>query len=321
MHIYPVDGPDVRRAKALARGHTRSGKAELWTWNLPSTLAAAQVVKRNLKQIGLDVDIKGLPVRAYFREVAAPGASVDIALGVWIPDYVDPSQYIDPLFDGRYIGEVNIAHFNSPKYNGMIRRAARLQGDARYRAYGQLDVQLTRDAAPMAAVAVETDAVLVSGRVGCVLVRPGLRFEPDGRLPQVAGSGGTCTVTQTRPSPTAIPDGGVPDLDLLHDVAADRIDTRDGSAFGRHPDGAVPVRHRGLSGATSIVSVEGNAASSRSIRVTVPSSLLATQIAFAPNAMAAGPCPTVIGGSDPSWNVAGLKRLTVWSALLATHRR
>ena len=73
--------------------------------------------------------------------------------------------------------------------------------------------------------------------------------------------------------------------------------------------------------ATSMVSVEGNAASSRLILVTVPSSLLATQIAFAPNAMAAGPCPTVIGGSDPSWNVAGLKRLTVWSSLLATHRR
>ena len=136
-------------------------------------LAAAQVVKRNLKQIGLDVDIKGLPPRAYFREAAAPGARVDIALGAWIPDYVDPSQYIDPLFDGRYIGEVNIARLNSPKYNAMIRSAARLQGDARYQAYGQLDVQLARDAAPMAAVAFETDAVLVSSRVGCVLLRPG----------------------------------------------------------------------------------------------------------------------------------------------------
>jgi ABC-type oligopeptide transport system substrate-binding subunit len=173
VRIYPVDGPDVRRANALARGHRRSGKAELWTWNVPGALAAAQVVKRNLKQIGLDVDIKGLPIRAYFREAAAPGASVDIALGGWIPDYVDPSQYINPLFDGRYIGEVNLARLNSPKYNAMIRRAARLQGDARYQAYGQLDVQLARDAAPMAAVAFETDGVLVSSRVGCVLVRPG----------------------------------------------------------------------------------------------------------------------------------------------------
>jgi ABC-type transport system substrate-binding protein len=173
VNIYPVDGPDVRRARALAQGHRRSGKAELWTFNLPGALAAAQVVKSNLKQIGLEVDIKGLPPRAYFREVAAAGARVDIAFGAWLPDYVDPSQYINPLFDGRHIGEVNVARFNSPKYNAMIRRAARLQGAARYQAYGQLDVQLARDAAPMAAVAFVTDAVLVSGRVGCALIRPG----------------------------------------------------------------------------------------------------------------------------------------------------
>jgi hypothetical protein len=43
-----------------------------------------------------------------------------------------------------------------------------LQGAARYRTYGQLDVRLARDAAPMAAVDVLNDATLVSKRVGCV---------------------------------------------------------------------------------------------------------------------------------------------------------
>ena len=28
-HLYPLDGPDLRKARALARGHTRSGKAVL----------------------------------------------------------------------------------------------------------------------------------------------------------------------------------------------------------------------------------------------------------------------------------------------------
>ena len=53
-----------------------------------------------------------------------------------------------------------------------MRRAGRLHGEQRYRAYGQLDVQLARDGVPMIAVAFDTDATLVSKRVGCILLRP-----------------------------------------------------------------------------------------------------------------------------------------------------
>lgn len=52
--------------------------------------------------------------------------------------------------------------------------AARLQGDARYRAYGQIDVQLARDAVPMVAVANDSEATLVSKRAGCIVLRPAL---------------------------------------------------------------------------------------------------------------------------------------------------
>lgn len=173
-HIYPLVRPDLRKARALARGQTRSGKAVLYTFDVPQTLAAAQVVKQNLKRIGLEVEIKGLPYQAYFRRLLMAGAPFDIAFTGWIADYVDPYQYANPLFDGRFVGETNLAHFNSPKYNHLMRRAARLQGDARYRAYGQLDVQLARDAAPMAAVAYDNQATLVSKRVGCIVLRPTL---------------------------------------------------------------------------------------------------------------------------------------------------
>jgi hypothetical protein len=53
-----------------------------------------------------------------------------------------------------------------------MRRAARLRGGPRYRAYGDLDVQLARDAAPMVGVEYVNAATLVSNRVGCVVVRP-----------------------------------------------------------------------------------------------------------------------------------------------------
>jgi peptide/nickel transport system substrate-binding protein len=176
-HIYPLDGPDLRTAKALARGHTRGGKTVLWTFDVPPQLAAAQILKQNLKQIGLEVEIKALPYQAYVRQAAAPGARFDVGFGGWSADYVDPYQYSNVLFDGRYIGANNVAHFNSPRFNALMRRAARLHGDQRYRAYGELDVQLARDAAPMLAVAYDSQPALVSKRVGCVLVRPGFGLD------------------------------------------------------------------------------------------------------------------------------------------------
>ena len=55
-----------------------------------------------------------------------------------------------------------------------MRSAARLQGAERYRAYGRLDVELSRDAAPRVPVFVQNQSTLVSARVGCVVLRPTL---------------------------------------------------------------------------------------------------------------------------------------------------
>ena len=55
-----------------------------------------------------------------------------------------------------------------------MRAAARLQGDARYRAYGKLDARLARDPAPLAALFFFNEMTLVSKRVGCVVLRPWL---------------------------------------------------------------------------------------------------------------------------------------------------
>jgi peptide/nickel transport system substrate-binding protein len=172
--IYRLEGPDVARARALARGNTRAGKLSLWTFDVPIPLAIAQIIKKNLKAIGLEVEVKGVPPQALFREMARPGAAYDMALGGWVPDYIDPFQYINPAMDGRYVGGANLSWFDSPRYNTSMRRAAGLQGEARYRAYGELDVQLAREAVPIVPIAFGNNIVFVSKRVGCVVLRPGL---------------------------------------------------------------------------------------------------------------------------------------------------
>ena len=172
--IYPLRRPDLRRARALARGHTRGGKAVLYTLDFPQTLVYARIVRRNLAKIGLDVQVKGLPQAAFFSRGYAPREPVDILFTPWTPDYIDPFSHLNVFFDSRFIGGSNGARFDSPGYDRLLRGAASLQGEARARAYGALDVQLARDAAPMVATAFMNEPTLVSARVGCVVLRPEL---------------------------------------------------------------------------------------------------------------------------------------------------
>jgi peptide/nickel transport system substrate-binding protein len=165
--IYPLARPDLRRARELARGHTRSGHAVLYTVDSPEQLEFAQSVSANLAQIGLVVEIKPIPHLAYFGRLGANGP-YDIGFQPWLPDYGDPVGVLNSLFDSRYIGTTNWGRFRSSTFDRLLRQAAKRAGRARYRAYGDLDVRLARDAAPSVAVDYLNDATLVSARVGCV---------------------------------------------------------------------------------------------------------------------------------------------------------
>lgn len=169
VHIYPLKG-DLKRARALARGRTREGKAVLYTITRAEDVAQAQILRKNLKAIGLDLEIKSPP--DLFGKFATPGEPFDIGRIRWF--FADPAQ-LNFAFDGRTIGRpgfLNFSYFNSPRYNRLLERASRLTGAARYEAYGQLDVQLSRDAAPAIPIAALNALSFVSTRVGCVVVNP-----------------------------------------------------------------------------------------------------------------------------------------------------
>lgn len=165
--IYPLHGPDLRRARALARGNMRSGVAVLYTVDAPPRLAAAQAVKRSLAKIGLEVRIRPVPLPAYFGRLGARG-EYDIGFRPWVPDFADPFSVLNINFDGRFVGDTNWARLDSPDVNRRLRRAASLSGAARYRAYAVLDARLARETAPMVAVEVLNDATFVSRRIGCI---------------------------------------------------------------------------------------------------------------------------------------------------------
>jgi peptide/nickel transport system substrate-binding protein len=173
--IYPLDHPNLAKAKALARGHTRTGNAALWIKDAPTDIAQAQIVQRDLTTIGIKVSIRKFPGPALFQKLFTPGSPYDMTFVGFGPDYFDPYAMLNVLFDGRLIGtpySFNLGYFNSPKYNTRLDRASRLTGSARYRAYGKLDIDLSRNEAPSVAYENESILTLVSKRAGCLVLNP-----------------------------------------------------------------------------------------------------------------------------------------------------
>jgi peptide/nickel transport system substrate-binding protein len=177
-HIYPLKRPDLTKARALARGRTRGGKAVLYVPNVRQALAQAPIVRDNLRAIGLDVEIMAFPFLVLVEKLRTPGEPFDIGWIGWLGRSLDPS--LSCYFHGREIGTeggCNLSYMNSPKYNRLLDRAERLgAGPARYRAFGQLDVDIMRNVAPVIVYSVDNRPTLVSSRVGCVVVNPEFDF-------------------------------------------------------------------------------------------------------------------------------------------------
>jgi ABC-type transport system substrate-binding protein len=173
-HIYPLKAPSLPKARSLAKGHTRSGRAVLYVPDNPVGQAQAQIMQYDLAKIGLKVDVQAFPAGVLFAKLATPGEPFDIGLIGWGTNSSDP-RFIATLFDGRTVGQPDsqdYSYFDSPKFDRLFDQASRLTGQARYRAYGNLDVQLSRDEAPAIPYAYDRTMNLVSARTGCAIFNP-----------------------------------------------------------------------------------------------------------------------------------------------------
>ena len=173
VHPYPLRHPDLKKAKALAGGHTRSGKAVWYACNDIGLgcLKVAETVQANLKAIGIDVEIKSFPYTVKAAKTATRGEPFDLVDDRFDVPWVDPSQYVKALLDGRTIratGNTDMSYFNSAHYNALIDGAERLSGRARSEAYGRLAADVAANADPMAAMWTRKNRLFVSSHVGCV---------------------------------------------------------------------------------------------------------------------------------------------------------
>jgi peptide/nickel transport system substrate-binding protein len=127
-------------------------------------------VQFNLKQIGIDVEIKLFDRVVQHEKTATRGEPFDLTLEGWGMDYPDPSNFINVLLDGRRIqadNNVNASYFNNATYNRRMDAAYKLAGQARLNAYGLLDRDIMKDQAPVAPYISTNARILTSNKVGC----------------------------------------------------------------------------------------------------------------------------------------------------------
>ena len=162
-NAYPSK-PNVLKARDLVRqAHAGGRTAVLYTCDAFPCPEQAQIVKTDLAKIRLRVQINRLPSAKLYAREQTPGEPFDLAWSGWITNYLDPQSMLTSLLDDSSVAPT----FNDPAYQRKLAKAARLSGPERYLAYGKLDLDLARNAAPLAAFDYQSSNDFFSARIGC----------------------------------------------------------------------------------------------------------------------------------------------------------
>ena len=154
---YPLVGVNnaaLTKARALANGNTRGGKAIFYAFSTAPGPAIAQVVQFNLKQIGIDVEIKQFTAPSSTRRSATRGEPFDIGherLGCGLPGPVQLHQRAagrpaDPGDEQRE----RVVLQRRRRTTRRWRPPRGCPATARLTAYGNLDNDIMRNQAPLA---------------------------------------------------------------------------------------------------------------------------------------------------------------------------
>jgi ABC-type transport system substrate-binding protein len=172
LNLYPLNGPDLPRARRIAgRVHAT---AIMYAPNLSPWREEAQIIRRDLKPLGIDVQVKEFPLGDFFTRISRRDEPFDLAVSGYSFATADPVQILAMFGSGtiRQPNTSNFSSFNDPAFNRKLKAAAKLSGAKRYRAASQLALELERDGAPAAAIAWNASRDFFSARIGCQVYQP-----------------------------------------------------------------------------------------------------------------------------------------------------
>jgi ABC-type oligopeptide transport system substrate-binding subunit len=172
--VHSLKGADPATArKWFSRARIKPSTLVLYSQNTSRGIGAAQVFAFDLKQLGIDVEVKYFDFSVLAEKAATPGEPYDVILNGWQVDYADPAGFFVPLLTGNQ----SLANLDDdPALNARIAAVNRLDGDARRDAWAALDADLMRTNPPWAPFVHETRGHFVSRSLGCVIVNPVLSW-------------------------------------------------------------------------------------------------------------------------------------------------
>jgi peptide/nickel transport system substrate-binding protein len=164
---------DLAKAKSLAKGNLRNGKITVYYRSSGSVNPAqAQIVRNDLISIGFnpgDITMKGFSGGNIYTAMGVRGNDADIGVSMgWCSDYPDPYDWLNILFFGGSIqaeNNVNYSYMNLAPWNAKLTKAAKLVGPNRYKTYGQLDIDIMNQVAPVAVTRTYNTRYFFSDRV------------------------------------------------------------------------------------------------------------------------------------------------------------
>jgi len=174
--IYPLGGSNIAVARRLLQQvRSRPTRLVLYMSNSPTQVTIAQSVALDLGRLGIDVEVKHFDAEILVQRLGTRGEPFDIALNGWAADYGDAGSFLEPILNGKDLGptgNLNVSYFDDPQTNARIEAASRLTGEARRKAWADLDVDLMRDNPPVAPIIHINTRAFISKSFGCFLMHP-----------------------------------------------------------------------------------------------------------------------------------------------------
>lgn len=164
---------NLSKARSLARGNMKNGKITVYYRSSGSAnQGQAQIVRGNLIQLGFkpnNVNMKAFSGGNIYTAMGVRGNDADMGVSMgWCSDYPDPYDWLNILFYGPSIqsdNNVNYSYMNIGKWNAKMAAAAKMVGPKRYKTYGNLDISIMKQVAPVAVTRTYNTRYFFSNRV------------------------------------------------------------------------------------------------------------------------------------------------------------
>jgi YVTN family beta-propeller protein len=168
--IYPFS-PDVATARRLAGG--KHPKVVFYNCTTANCREHGAIIEENLEAAGFRVEVKEFPLGVLVGKLNNPRAKhepFDLAVGRAFHGTPDPFDFLNWLLDAK-LG-ANGGLFDDVDASRRLERAAMMTGPHRDRTYGELDIDLARNTAPVIAFSYQTRQDFFSARTGCQVYVP-----------------------------------------------------------------------------------------------------------------------------------------------------